>query len=299
VAGLYRLHRHGPGQLVAGSAASEREQMHDATTAPIEDGPVEDYLDLLLLTLGGSPRQVRHTLAEVEAHLHDLVAEEMAAGKSRPAAEAAAVARMGPGQAVTGRRAAFGRPTAALVRRGALAASLVGGVGLVAIGVSGAISWALAATRGGRFVTAPFPPGSYARGDCTRWLSGDPGTHNCVTAMIADHVGDIVVQGFAAGVVGLLALLAHAWMRRRWHDRGTLTALPIGSAEAAGGLLALLVAIAAAGTAVNTELVQRGQGAGQQFSIAIAALGAAIFFALRLHMAIRSRRTDPALAAAL
>ena len=266
--------------------------MHDAATAPTDE-PVEDYLDRLLLTLGGSPRQVRHTLAEIEAHLHDVVAEEMAAGKSRTAAEAAAVARIGSVCDVTGRRAAFGRPTAALVRRTALAASLVGGVGLVAVGVSGAMSWALAATRGGSFVTAPFPPGSYTGADCARWLSGDLGTHNCVTAMIADHVGDIVLQSFAGGVVGVLVLMAHEWMRRRWHDRGTLTALPLGSAEAAGGLLALLVAVGALGSGINTELVQRGQGAGQQFSLAVAALGAAIFFAIRLRGAARSRRPDP------
>jgi hypothetical protein len=38
-----------------------------AADAPAD--AVEDYLDRLLTTLSGSPRQVRHTLAEVEAHL--------------------------------------------------------------------------------------------------------------------------------------------------------------------------------------------------------------------------------------
>ena len=75
--------------------------------------PVEDYLDRLLLTLSGPPRHVRHTLAEVEAHLHDAVAAELAAGKSQADAERAAVQRMGPVQAVTGRSASFARPTAA------------------------------------------------------------------------------------------------------------------------------------------------------------------------------------------
>lgn len=256
--------------------------------------PVEEYLDRLLLTLGGSPRQVRHTVAEVEAHLHDAIAEETAAGKSRPEAEAAAVARIGTVCDVTGRRAAFGRPMAALLRRTALAGLLIGGVGLVAVGISGAIARALAAARGGSFVTAPFPPGSYTRADCSRWLAGDPATHNCVTAMIADHVGDIALQSYAGGIVGVLALMAYWAMRRRWHDRGTLTALPVGSAEAAGGLLALLVAIGTLGTGINTELVQRGQGAGHQFSLAVAALGATTFFAIRLYRAVRARRTDPA-----
>src|SRR5674536_281273 len=35
------------------------------------DDPIERYLDQLLVTLPGSPRQVRHTLAEVETHLLD------------------------------------------------------------------------------------------------------------------------------------------------------------------------------------------------------------------------------------
>jgi hypothetical protein len=54
-------------------------------------------------------------------------------------------------------------------------------------------------------------------------------------------------------------------------------------------LLALLVAIGTLGTGINTELVQCGQGAGQQFSLAVAALGAATFFAIRLYRAVRAR----------
>lgn len=272
--------------------------MHDTATAPSEDEPVEEYLDRLLLTLGGSPRHVRHTLAEIEAHLHDVVAEEMAAGKPRPEAEAAAVARIGAVREVTGRAARFARPAAALLRRTALAGSLIGGVALVAVGLSGAIARALAATRGGSFVTAPFPPGSYTRADCARWLAGDSGTHSCLTAMIADHVGDIVLQSYAGGIVGLLTLAAYRVMRHRWDDRATLTALPVGSAEAAGCILALLVAIGTLAAGVNTEMVQGGQGAGRQFSLAIAALGAATFFAVRLYRAVRTRRLEPAVIAA-
>jgi hypothetical protein len=101
--------------------------------------PVEEYLDRLLLTLSGPPRQVRHTLAEVEAHLHDAVAEAVAAGVPEHEAQLAAVRRVGPVQAVTGRTALSGRPAAAMLRRCALAGSLVGGVALVAIGISAAL----------------------------------------------------------------------------------------------------------------------------------------------------------------
>jgi hypothetical protein len=259
-----------------------------ASAAPAGDR-VEDYLDRLLLTLSGPPRQVRHTLAEVEAHLQDAVAEGVAAGLPEHEAQAAAIARIGPLHAVTGRTALFSRSAAALIRRTALAGSLVGGVGLVAVGISGAIAWALSAIRGGTFLTAPFPPGSYTPADCARWLAGDPATHSCIRAMTHDHVGEIILNSFAAGILGLLTLLAFWWMRRRWQDRGTLTALPVGSAEASGAILATAVMLLSLGGAVDTEMVQRGQGAGEQFSLAAGAFGAAVFFAIRLWRAFRAR----------
>jgi hypothetical protein len=259
------------------------------TVPPVGAEPVEDYLDQLLLTLGGPPRQVRQTLAEIEAHLHDAVAEGVAAGLDEHDAQVAAVRRIGPAHQVSGRTAWSARSAAALARRTALAGSLVAGVALVAVGVSGAISWVLAAIRGGDFVTAPFPPGSYTAADCARWLAGDPGRHSCVTAMTHDHVGDILLSSFAAGILGVVTLLAFWRLRRRWRDRSTLTALPIGSAEAAGAFLACLVLVITLGTAVDAEMVQRGVGAGQPFSQAAAALAAAIFFLLRLRRAVRFR----------
>jgi hypothetical protein len=266
--------------------------MSDTREVPAGSEPVEDYLDKLLLTLSGPPRQVRRTLAEVEAHLHDAVAEEVAAGKSQAAAEQAAVARIGTLSQITGRPVQFGRPAAALMRRTALAGSLIGGIALMAVGLSGAIGWRLAALRGGTFLVAPFPQGSYTSADCARWLAGDPSAHNCVAAMTADHVGEVVLNSFVAGVLGILALSAYGWMRRRWQDRGTLTALPIGSAEAVGAILALIVAVGTAGRGVDLEIIQHGQGAGEMFSLTIGALVAATFFIVRLcrlSLPLRSR----------
>ena len=257
--------------------------------APLSGEPVQEYLDKLLLTLTGSPRYIRCTLAEVEAHLQDAVAEGLAAGLSAADAEAEAVRRIGPPRAVTGHTAQFAQPTAALLRRAVLAGTLIGGVGLVALGVAGAISWALASLAGGSFVTAPFPPGSYTEADCARWLAGDRGTRSCVTAMTADHIGDIVLYGCAAGVLGLLALAAFGVLQSRWRDHGTLTALPPGSAEVAGLILAGLVMAATLGMALNSVTVTHGLGAGQPFSLAAAAAAAAAFFAVRLRRTAKPR----------
>jgi hypothetical protein len=182
---------------------------------PADGGPVEGYLDLLLVTFSGPPRQVRRMLAEAEAHLREAVDEGLAAGLSAQQAEAAAVRRMGPVHAITGNGAFFLRPTAALARRLAVGGSLVAGVGLVGVGVAGAIAWLLAALYGGQFVTAPFPAGSYTRADCARWLAGDPAAHGCLQAMTADHLGDVVLQAAAGGVLGLIALAVHVMLRRR------------------------------------------------------------------------------------
>jgi hypothetical protein len=250
---------------------------------------VQEYLDQLLLTLTGSARYIRYTLAEVEAHLQDAVADGLAAGLSDPEAQAEAVRRIGPPGAVTGHNAQFAQPSAALLRRAVLAGTLIGGVGLVALGLAGAISWVLASLAGGTFVTAPFPPGSYTQADCARWLAGDAATRSCVTAMTADHIGDIVMWGVAAGVLGLLALLAFGVLQWRWRDHGTLTVLPAGSTEVVGLILAALVLVAALGIGLNSVTVTHGIGAGQPFSLAAAAAAAAAFFAVRLRRTARLR----------
>ena len=261
-------------------------------TGPIADTPadaVEEYLDRLLVTLSGSPRQVRHTLAEVEAHLRDAVAEGVAAGLAEPEAQARAVERMGPVHGVTGRAPALTRPSLALIRRLALTAALVGGAGLAAIGGAGLIAWLLQRAKGTAFMTAPWPAGTYTRADCARWLSGDPRAHSCVTAMLADHNGDFLMEAAAAGFLGLIVLAVYLGLRQQWRDRATLTALPAGTAEALGAALAGLAAVVCLGQALDTEIVQHRIGAGQPLSLGIAAAVAAASFALALRRTLRAR----------
>jgi two-component system, OmpR family, sensor kinase len=155
---------------------------------------IEDYLDRLLVSLTGSPRQIRHTLAEVEAHLRDAVAEGIAAGLPEQTAQAQALERIGPVPPAGGPPVIVVRPSAALARRLVLTCALIGSVGLIAIGAASLAGRLLLAARGDLFMTAPWPPGSYTQADCARWLAGDPGTRSCVAAMLADHAGDFLLQ---------------------------------------------------------------------------------------------------------
>lgn len=256
---------------------------------PAAHDPIEDYLDRLLVSLSGSPRQVRHTLAEVEAHLRDAVAEGVAAGLPQAEAEQQALARIGPVHAVAGAAALLTRPSSALLRRLTLTAGLVGGAGFLAVGAAGVVGRLLDGVKGDEFMTAPWPPGAYTRADCARWLAGDPGAHSCVTAMLADHVGDFLLETTAAALLGIIGLAAYLFLRRRWRDRATATALPAGTAEAVGGVLALLAAVVSFGQFFDTETIRHGIGAGEPLSLAIAAALAAAGFAVGWQRAVRNR----------
>ena len=147
----------------------------------------------------------------------------------------------------------------------------------------------LAAAAGNQFLTAPWPPGTYTRSDCARWLAGNPRTHSCLTAMLADHAWDFLMETAALGVLGLLGLGLYLVLRRRWRDRATLTALPGGTAQLAGTVLAGLAAIFFFGQVIDIESVQHGIGAGQPLSLGIAAAAAAAVFGLWLARTVRAR----------
>jgi len=251
---------------------------------------IEDYLDRLLVSLSGSPRQVRHTLAEVEAHLRDAEAEGIAAGLPPETAQVQALERIGPVHAVTGRPALLTRPSAALLRRLTLTAALVGGAGFVAIGGAGLVGRLLQALKGNLFMTTPFPPGTYTRADCARWLAGEPGTRSCVAAMLADHAFDYLLQAAACGLLGLAGRAAYLVLRQRWNDRATMTALPAGTAEGLGAILGAIAAVVCLGRVFDLATVQRGVGVGEPLSLGIAATVAAAAFALALWRRLRAAR---------
>lgn len=262
-------------------------------TSGTADAPgdlIEDYLDRLLVSLSGSPRQVRHTLAELEAHLHDAVAEGIATGLPEETAQVQALQRIGPVQAVTGYPTVLTRPSAGLLRRLALTAALVGSAGFIAIGAAGLVGRLLQVSRGNLFMTAPWPRGAYSQADCTRWLAGDPRTTSCVTAMLADHAFDYLLQATACGLLGLLGFTAYLYLRHRWRDLATMTALPAGTAELLGAGLAGVAAVFFFGQVVDLETIQHGIGAGTPLSLAIAATAAAVAFAFALRHCLRAAR---------
>ncbi|HEU5271345.1 MAG TPA: permease prefix domain 1-containing protein [Jatrophihabitans sp.] len=243
---------------------------------PDRDDPVEAYLDAVLSSSPGTPRQVRRTLAEVEAHLADAVRDLQAGGLPEPAARAEAVRRMGAPADAVDRPWPAGSlwPPRRLRRRLVLAVLQIGGIAGLALGLAGAISAMIQAVWGSSAIATAFPPGAYSQADCRQWLAAYPHSTSCVAAMISDHAFDFQRAAALAGVLGLVALLLRHRLRRRWPDAaGTAVELLVGAG------LAAVTAIIFAGNGFNAITVTHGQGAGQPISLALAASCAAVLLA--------------------
>lgn len=178
------------------------------------DEPIEDYLDELLSRLRLPPRATRRMLAETEDHLRQAAEAAEQAGASRVAAEREAVAQFGPPARVSAAAGVARRP-APLAALGVLTWSglALGGVGLVAVGLSGVLAAIFDAVAGQRFVGAL--PYTYSAAPCRHFLALHPAAGNCARAAILENIGDAVALRLTAGVVGL-ALIGLAWWARRY-----------------------------------------------------------------------------------
>ena len=251
------------------------------------DDPIEVYLDELLVHLPGSPRQIRHTLAEVEGHLEDAAERAQRSGQDRALARATAVRELGPVDGVTDRIGTGALLSPARVRRSTLGVLLVGGVAGTALGVAAILAWLVDAAFGPRAIAAPFPAGSYTAADCQRWMANQPDAHGCVAAMTADHAADFLLAAAACGVLGVLALALRAVLQRRWASRTVAAAFPAGLEYLVGATLACLATVGLVALGVDALLVTYGTAAGQYFALAAAALGAAVLLGALAQRTVR------------
>ena len=223
------------------------------------DDPIETYLDDVLVRLPGSPREVRHALAEIDAHLHALAAEEMASGMGEAEARAEAVRRIGPVAGVLDAPRLLPRMTVELRRRFALATLLLGAVGGIAIGVGGFFAWLARLVWGDNAIALSLPQGLTAPG------------------LAANQAFEFVRNTTMAGVLGLLAAVAYRLLRRRWAM--PMRQLP-GIEYVIGAVLAAVCAIGLALFGVDALVVAGRHGSGAPFSLAVAAALAACWFVL-------------------
>jgi hypothetical protein len=249
----------------------------DAGAAGAAAGPVDEYLDRLFDLLAGTGAAGRRALGEVADHLQASTAADVAGGLSRVEAERAAVHRFGPAEQVArGLRAPV--PVGFALRRLSASAAVLGSVGLVAVGLSGLAAAALGAAFGKAFVSGDAPGGTYTAARCADYLEYYPNAGSCRAAAVAHHFDEVVQYRAAAGVLGLLVLVAFWGLRRygplagpAWAPRPDLVAVA-GAGAFAGG------AVFFGGTGSMQLLSGLRDGAGQFLSAGlVSVLALAVF----------------------
>src|SRR5215218_1249177 len=244
---------------------------------------IERYLDRLLTQLRGSAHDVRRILSETEDHLRDAASELMAAGASEEEAQRQAIARFGDARAVARRFSTrlAPIPPVAVAAELARAAVLLGAVGLVAIGASGALAELLGRACGARFVAGDLPDVTYTPQRCAEFLEYFPNAGSCAQAAALHHWGEVVEYRVAAGAL---------WRRgRRRRQAQYLGVLPDGfSATVATSLYGVAAAILGL-QSLESFVVARGAGNGQWLSGAIVALAMAVAYGTSLYRTVLAR----------
>ncbi len=246
------------------------------------DGPIDTYLDTLLEASRCLPPRIRRSLlSETEAHLLDSAEDAEARGLTRQQAEARAVSNFGAAGDIVAahRRTSFSAPL--IARQVAVTGLFLGGIGAVAVGISGLVAEAIRWFDGSRALVDVPARGTLAASDCVRWLRIDPHALNCQTAAQADWANETVAYRVILGLIGaLLLLVLHLYVRRRGGGTGLMLAPVVRDTVAAALFGAAGVATLVLG--VEAIVVASGFGAGQWLSAAPVALLLAGYYAFRV-----------------
>lgn len=253
------------------------------------NGPIEDYLDELLLRLRVAPRETRRMLTEAEAHLREAAGAAEQRGLSREDAEREAVRQFGSAHDVahatwTARRLSVPSIAGHL----AWAGLLVGGAVLLAIGVSGALAGLANAALGPKFVGAL--PQTYPATTCHYYLAAHPTATTCAQAAMLENSQDAVTLRLLAGGLGILAILAAWTVHRRLPGSRTTTTLRDGIVSGLAAVGFTVGATALLALAVDLAVQHGSGGVGFYLSGALAAAAAAVVTARAAHRRLRRIR---------
>jgi len=258
--------------------------------------PVEAYLDELadqLRSLPGS--DLRRVLAEAEDHLRTGIAAFTADGISQEEATAQAIEAFGSPATVAGDvRRSHPSGLVGLALDAVRKLSLVAVAGLCAIGLSGLLSDAGGAVFGKSFIAGDAPGVTYSAERCAYLLEYYPNAGTCEAAATAHHFEEIVWYRLAAGVLGVIGLIALLVLVRRgiagrWLRTGPLpaTTAPVVATVLFGAAAAALCALGLMSVALGLE-----NHAGSFLSDGTVAT---VAFALSAWWLVRTVRGDGAL----
>lgn len=257
-------------------------------------GPIDRLLDQLFDALAGTGAAGRRALTEAEDHLRSATADGITAGLSDEDAQRAAVQRFGPPEQVAGELRTVHFGVRRLLRRAFTGAWLVGGLGLVAIGVSGLLAEVFGRLLGAGFVAGDASGVTYTAARCADYAEYHPSATSCAAAAALHHWDEVVTYRVAAGVLGLVAL-GLLWLARRTVLRGPSWTPPFAlTAIVVTGLMGV-AGVVLSGVSVMSLLFGESSGVGANLAGGIVAIVVASAAALWLMSVLRrAQRTAAA-----
>jgi hypothetical protein len=163
-------------------------------------------------------------------------------------------------------------------------------IGLLAIGVSGALAAGTRALWGDRFLAGDFGGQTYTAARCEDLREYAPSAATCRDAAAIHHTDEVIVGRIAAGVLGIGVLGLWVLLRRR----GQHAALPAALVPAIGVTAFGLAAAMCAVFAFNCLRVDaRASGAGQWLTAGLVSGVLALWFGSRLADALVREFTSP------
>lgn len=252
---------------------------------------VERFLDVLFDHLAGTGSAGRRTLMETEDHLRSAVADFEASGMDSDLAAVRAVERFGDARRIAGEIRVVHRDLPGLTRQLFVGAWILGGVGAVAVGLSGLLAQAMQGLWGASFVAGDIDGMTYTPSRCADFIGFFPG-HSCEAAAALHHAGETAMYREALGVLGLMALVGYA-VARRTVLRSQRWRVPVGLCMVVGGALFGLAACAFGGQSLLQLAVQGPTGVGSFLS---AGLVAGVFAGGLAGFGLRLRTTENGLA---
>jgi hypothetical protein len=177
------------------------------------------------------------------------------------------------------------------------AAVLLTGIGLVAVGVSGALSAGLGATAGPAFVAGDGPNVHYSAARCADFREYAPGARTCEAAAAEHHFEEVVTYRAAAGVLGVAVLAGFGVVRRRRRRSHSdePAVLPAAFVPTVGATVFGGAAVALAALSGQLVVVDRARGAGQFLTGAVVAGLVAAWYLLEVgrRLVDGARRAAP------
>lgn len=230
---------------------------------------VENYLDDLFDHLAGTGGAGRRALTETEDHLRSATAELVASGLPEDMAARRAVTRFGDARRIARDLRVVHRNLAGLARQLFMGAWLLGGIGAVAVGLSGLVAAGMRAAWGATFVSGDTNGITYTAARCADYVGFFPG-HSCQQAAALHHASEVVFDRAGFGVLGVLALIAWAIARRTFLN-GSRWSVEFGSVALVGVTLFGLAAVGLGGQSLLRLIINGSTGVGAYLSAGLVA----------------------------